>query len=284
MAQVDSIPAEVRERVHRIASDLYTQNGLRAFPALDEVRKRANVDMNVASLLLKEWRKIQPASAAPLAGGLPAAVREAGVLAIQSVWEQAQQLANQHLDTAQAAWQAERDELDALRAELAAAFEQQAAELEATSQQLSMVLALNARQQQELTRATPRLDASALRLSQGEAQAQLSRSYDEVSQWRQQCEELRNEGEGLRKTQADLQEELRVLRSDKESAHRAVASLRQQLQEATAVRTVPSPAAGEAAKQDAQAPSELEVAAYGQGVTGRLATSSKAADMIVRSR
>jgi hypothetical protein len=53
------------------------------------------------------------------------------------------------------------EELDALRAELAEAFERQAAELEATSQQLSMVLALNARQQQELERTAPRLDESA---------------------------------------------------------------------------------------------------------------------------
>jgi uncharacterized protein involved in exopolysaccharide biosynthesis len=40
----------------------------------------------------------------------------------------------------------------------------------------------------------------------------------------------------LRKQQAAQQEELRVLRSDKESAQRAVASLRQQLQEAKAER------------------------------------------------
>lgn len=302
MVNVDSIPVEVRERIHTVASDLYAKNGHQSFPALDEVRKCANVDMNVASLVLREWRKIQPVSPEQLGSKLPSGVEAAGLAAIDAIWMHAQQFANQHLRTAQAGWQTERDELDALRAELADAFERQAAELEATSQQLSMVLALNSRQQQELERAAPRLDESANRLGQtetrlvsverelGDTHEKLAQSYDELRGLRQQCDELRNECETLHKQQLALQEELRVQRSDKESAHRAVASLRQQLQEATTERAgesasaVAAPSATTAVPGAAKEQSELEAVAYGQSVTGRLATSSRAADMIVRSR
>lgn len=297
MVNVDSIPAEVRERIHHVASELYAKNGQQSFPALDEVRKCANVDMNVASLVLREWRKIQPVSPEPLGNKLPSAIEAAGMAAIDAVWMHAQQFANQHLRAAQAGWQGEREELDALRAELADAFERQAAELEATSQQLSMVLALNARQQQELARSAPRLDESATRLGQtetrlvsverelGDTHEKLAQSYDELREMRQQCDELHQECEVLRKQQLALQEELRVQRSDKESAHRAVASLRQQLQEATAERTGEAATAETATVSAAgKEQSELEAAAYGQSVTGRLATTSRAADMIVRSR
>jgi hypothetical protein len=247
MVNVDSIPVEVRERIHNVASDLYAKNGHQSFPALDEVRKCANVDMNVASLVLREWRKIQPVSPEPLGNKLPAPVEDAGLVAIHAVWMHAQQFANQHLRTAQAGWQTERDELDALRAELADAFERQAAELEATSQQLSMVLALNARQQQELERAAPRLDESASRLGQTESRlVGWSVSWEKrIRNWRSltmSCAHCVSNAMNcarnamLRKQQAAQQEELRVLRSDKESAHRAVASLRQQLQEAKAER------------------------------------------------
>lgn len=295
MVKADPIPAEVRERIHRVASELHAKTGYQALPALDEVRKCANVDMNVASLVLKEWRKIQPVSPAPLGSKLPAPVEEAGLAAIDAVWQHAQQFANQHLRAAQAGWQTEREELDALRAELADAFERQAAELEATSQQLSMVLALNARQQQELERTTPRLDESASRLGEtetrlvtverelGETHEKLAQSYDDVRALRQQCDELRKECDGLRKQQSELQEELRVQRSDKESAHRAVASLRQQLQAASGGSPAGSVSTPETVPGTKEA-GELEAAAYGQSVSSRLATSSRAADLIVRSR
>lgn len=295
MVKADTIPAEVRERIHRVATELYAKSGYHALPALDEVRKCANVDMNVASLVLKEWRKIQPVSPAPLGSKLPAPVEEAGLAAIDAVWQHAQQFANQHLRAAQAGWQTEREELDALRAELAEAFERQAAELEATSQQLSMVLALNARQQQELERTAPRLDESASRLGEtetrlvtverelGETHDKLAQSYDDVRALRQQCDELRKECDNLRKQQAELQEELRVQRSDKESAHRAVASLRQQLQSASGGNPA-TPASAQEAVDDVKETAELEAAAYGQSVSNRLTTSSRAADLIVRSR
>ncbi|BBF86934.1 KfrA protein [Aquitalea magnusonii] len=295
MVKADPIPAEVRERIHRVASELYAKSAYQSLPALDEVRKCANVDMNVASLVLKEWRKIQPVSPEPLASKLPAPVEEAGLAAVVAIWQHAQQFANQHLRTAQAGWQTEREELDALRAELAEAFERQAAELEATSQQLSMVLALNTRQQQELERAAPRLDESASRLGEtetrlvmverelGETHEKLAQSYDDVRALRQQCDELRKECDSLRKQQAELQEELRVQRSDKESAHRAVASLRQQLQAASGGKAA-DPVSAPEAVQDQKESNESEAVAYGQSVSGRLATSSRAADLIVRSR
>jgi sugar-specific transcriptional regulator TrmB len=110
-----------------------------------------------------------------------------------------------------------------------------------------MVLALNARQQQELERAAPRLDESASRLGQTESRlVGVERELGETHQnWRSltmSCAHCVSnamncaEWDDAAQAQAAQQEELRVLRSDKESAQRAVASLRQQLQEAKAER------------------------------------------------
>lgn len=130
------IPADIRERIIAAAQALYEQNGRASFPAVDMVRKMARVNMNDASAVMKEWRRVQTTQAAPVAVTVPEAVTQANSQALAALWAQAQELANESLRTAQAAWEAERGELDALRQELADAYEAQATELEQVKMQV----------------------------------------------------------------------------------------------------------------------------------------------------
>ena len=129
-----TIPADVRERIVSAAAELFEQSGRQVMPTVDAVRRAARVDMNAASSVMKEWRRAQTAQAAPLVVAVPEPVQQAGTAAVTAIWLQAQELANESLRTAQTAWETERSELDALRQEMAEAFERQAMELEAAGQ------------------------------------------------------------------------------------------------------------------------------------------------------
>ncbi|WNV06930.1 DNA-binding protein (plasmid) [Candidatus Methylospira mobilis] len=130
------IPADVRERIIQSAVDLYAQAGHEAFPTVDQVRRAARVDMNAASSVMREWRRQQTVKAAPVAVTIPEAVAQANTVALAALWSQAQALANESLRSAQASWETERGELDAMRQELAEAYETQAAEIERLNAQL----------------------------------------------------------------------------------------------------------------------------------------------------
>ncbi len=130
------IPSDVRDRIVAAAVSLFEQAGRTDFPTVDQVRRMARVDMNAASTVMREWRRQQTAQATPVAITIPEAVQASHTQALAALWLQAQELANENLRSAQAAWDTERSETDALRHELATAFESQAAELEAVQEQL----------------------------------------------------------------------------------------------------------------------------------------------------
>lgn len=131
------IPSDVRDRIIAAAVSLFEQAGRADFPTVDQVRRMARVDMNAASTVMREWRRQQTAQAMPVAITIPEAVQASHTQALAALWLQAQELANENLRTAQAAWETERTEMDALRHEMATAFESQAAELEAVQARLT---------------------------------------------------------------------------------------------------------------------------------------------------
>ena len=127
---MSQIPAEVRERIVAAANALYEELGRETFPTVDTVRRAAKADMNTTSTVMKDWRRQQTAQAAPVAVAVPEAVSQANSAALAAMWQQAQELANESLRAAQASWETEREELDAMRLELANAYEEQAGEFE----------------------------------------------------------------------------------------------------------------------------------------------------------
>jgi len=132
-----NLASDIKDRITAAANALYDEAARSAFPTVAEVRARAGSDMNAASLVMREWRRAQTVQAAPVAVEVPDKVRAANSTALAALWSEAQALANERLLAAQTAWDAERVEAEALRAELSEAFEGQRGELDAAQAKIA---------------------------------------------------------------------------------------------------------------------------------------------------
>ncbi|MDP8985850.1 MAG: DNA-binding protein, partial [Pseudomonadota bacterium] len=130
---------EIRERILAAAQTLFEQSGRKELPTVDAVRKLSKTSMNDASAVMREWRRLQIVSASAAVVSVPERVSQASAAALSALWTQAQELANESLNVAQTAWDAERAEAEKLRVELSAAFESQGAEFEALKAKLTEV-------------------------------------------------------------------------------------------------------------------------------------------------
>ena len=133
------INPEIRERILAAAAQLFEQAGRKELPTVDAVRKLSRTSMNDASAVMREWRRAQIVSASAAVVAVPERVSAASQQALSALWSEAQELANEALNVAQAAWDAERAEAEKLRVELSSAFETQGAELEGTKAKLAEV-------------------------------------------------------------------------------------------------------------------------------------------------
>jgi chromosome segregation ATPase len=141
---------DARDRILAAADALYEQAGREVFPTVDAVRKAAKANMNEASTVMKEWRRTQ-ARPASVAVQVPEPVQQAAGLAVVAIWQAAQkEVANDALRAAQAGWEAERQEVEALSQQMADAYEAQALELEAAQ---ARIAELDAALQQAVTAA-----------------------------------------------------------------------------------------------------------------------------------
>ena len=204
-----AIPSEVRERITAAAAELFEQSGRQAMPTVDTVRRAARVDMNAASAVMKEWRRAQTAQAAPVAVLVPESVQQASSAAVATIWLQAQELANASLRSAQAAWELERGELDAMRQELAEAFERQAIELDAAGAALTAERVALAQQGQELASVHHQLADALSRADKAEAEA--LRSAERMNQAQTERDDAAKVAAEARERAAGLGGQLQVL-------------------------------------------------------------------------
>ena len=176
------IAKDIRDRITTAAGALYEEVERSDFPTVAAVRARAGVDMNAASIVMREWRRAQTAQAAPLAVEVPEKVRASSAVALGALWAEAQSLANESLVAAQAGWEAERAEAETLRGELSAAFDAKEHELRAA---LSEIAALQAAATESLDRMralTEDLARSSERAGTAEARAlEIERRADDLS-------------------------------------------------------------------------------------------------------
>lgn len=204
-----AIPSDVRERITAAAAELFEQSGRQAMPTVDTVRRAARVDMNAASAVMKEWRRAQTAQATPVAVSVPESVQQASSAAVATIWLQAQELANESLRSAQAAWELERGELDAMRQELAEAFERQAIELDAAGAALATERAALAQQGQELAGVHKQLADALSRADKAEAEA--LRSVERMNQAQTERDDAAKVAAEARERAAGLAGQLQVL-------------------------------------------------------------------------
>lgn len=131
------ISSEIRARIITAADQLYQSVNRERFPTVDQVRRAARADMNTTSVIMKEWRKQQTAMPATVAAPIPDRVRDAALASAALTWSESQELANESLDMAKAAWEAERADAEEMRAELADAYESQEKELASVLENLT---------------------------------------------------------------------------------------------------------------------------------------------------
>ena len=120
---------EIQKRIFDAADQLHQDSGRADFPTVDAVRRRARTNMNDASTAMKAWRALQTATASTPVASIPDAIQRLSQDGLSAIWSAAQEHANASLRSAQAGWDAERAEAETVRAQLSAAFDEQAAEL-----------------------------------------------------------------------------------------------------------------------------------------------------------
>jgi len=123
----------IRQRIFQAADTLYEQGGRRALPTVDAVRKHARVNMNDASVGMRAWRKVQTAQLDAPAVQVPATLQQSSTALFQALWIEALALTNETLKAAQARWDADRADLEAVSDQMANAYETQSAELAAAN-------------------------------------------------------------------------------------------------------------------------------------------------------
>ncbi|ASL29052.1 DNA-binding protein [Azotobacter chroococcum] len=218
-----AIPADVRDRVLQAAEELYEQNGREAMPTVDAVRRQARVDMNAASVVMREWRRAQRAQSAPLAVTVPEAVTQAHSTALVVLWQTAQQLANESLRAAQAAWETERSEAERDRQEIADAYERQARERE----QAQALLETADRAHQEAAQQAAQTLAE-VRAALAEALTRAERAEACALEIEHRAEDLRAELDRAHQDHARARSETASLAGELRQSQEAVAALRAQ--------------------------------------------------------
>ncbi|OLL27293.1 KfrA protein [Burkholderia sp. SRS-W-2-2016] len=160
---------DTRDRIFAAASQLYEAAGREAFPTVDAVRKTVKVNMNDASAGMKEWRRAQTAQAAPIAVQVPEAVQQLHSQGLAALWQAAVDQANESLRAAQAGWEAERAELDALNKQLGEAYDAQTVELDALQAKVTEAAELRDAAIENARVLDEQLDDTKRRLSTAEA-------------------------------------------------------------------------------------------------------------------
>ncbi|MGA3984206.1 DNA-binding protein [Ralstonia nicotianae] len=252
-----TIPADVRERIIATANELFEQSGRATMPTVDTVRRQARVDMNAASAVMREWRRAQTAQAAPVAVSVPEVVQQASSAAVAAIWQQAQELANESLRNAQAAWETERAELDGMRAELAEAFERQAGELDAAGKALAAAHADAEQQAQELAATRQQLAEAISRADK--AEARITEIEHRAADLRAELDRAHADADRLRAEQVEAQKKAA---SEIETAHATTEATRAELVKVQAKAEAQAEAQAEAhAEQRKQAAQEAHRAA-----------------------
>lgn len=129
---------DTRDRIIAAANQLFEKGDRQNFPSVDAVRKLARVNMNDASSVMKEWRRLQIASVNNQATvSVPKRVQQMGQATLAALWSEAHDIASESLTAAQLAWEEEREAAEKSRIEMSAAFECHVADLETVQQCLS---------------------------------------------------------------------------------------------------------------------------------------------------
>jgi colicin import membrane protein len=200
------INEETRNRIIAAANQLFEQAGRASFPKVDAVRRTARANMNDTSAVMKDWRRLQMATATAVVVEVPDRVQQASQAALATLWAEAQDRAREALSASQAAWDAERAEAEKFRVELSGAFETQAAELGILQSRFADFEAAAEKRvgelQDQLAAMTERASTAEVRAAESERRAADLKT--ERDQARDEAARLRGQNEAMQSHQAEL--------------------------------------------------------------------------------
>ena len=165
---------DVKKRIIDAADELFAASETGEYPNVEAVRQRSRAGMNNVVEVMQEWRQNQRKQVQAVREPLPASLH--GVLQSmgQNLWETAQQLANESLDTARAAFESEKADLLQLSVEQSEAYETQAAALEAAHLRVAELEQLVEVADASTQRVTQQLDETSRALLSSEQKAILA--------------------------------------------------------------------------------------------------------------
>lgn len=220
------VPIEIATRITSAADQLYEENGKTAFPNVDNVRRRARVNMNDASTIMRAWRHEKTVAATPPPSPVPEPVHSAGQTLLAAVWTAALDSATTGLKMAQAGWEHERAEAEACRHQLASAFDAQTEELAQCQRRGSMLEQQLAAQAEALQAKAARIENLMTRAleAEGQAAAATARSREIAKR----ADDLRTE---LSRAHASLDQQRQDASNRLERSEATIHTLREELRQ-----------------------------------------------------
>jgi colicin import membrane protein len=188
---VPDTSSDIINRITIAADQLYEEASRNAFPNVDSVRRKARVNMNDASNVMRAWRRAQTVGVLPASASIPGAVTDASQALVATIWLAATNAADATLRTEQASWAEERSEAEACRKQLATAFDQLSDELSLAQQHIVVLEQALKSKTLELQSASATIEA--LQDHNTEVEARAAMSEMRTSEISNRAEDLRLE-------------------------------------------------------------------------------------------
>lgn len=274
-----ALSPDIKERIFAAADQLHAASETGEFPSVEAVRQLSRAGMNNVVEAMKEWRQQQRKQVQTVREPMPAALQAVLQDMGQNLWATAQQLANESLEAAKAAFEAEKADLIELSEQQSEAFDTQAAELEqvkaqavdaaqahqdATERAAAELAAVRAELAQALTRAE-RAEAKADEIERRatDLRAELDRAHQDadharagLAEQKQAAQNAAAERDSIRaelvKTQATIEAERKANQEQQQNTATELAAMRAELnQERKATAEAREKAAGLAGQLEA---------------------------------
>ena len=252
-----ALSQDIKERIFAAADALHAASETGEFPSVEAVRQESRAGMNNVVEAMKEWRQNQRKQVQAVREPLPVELHGVVQSMGQSLWETAQQLANESLDAAKVAFETEKSDLIQLSAEQSEAYEKQAAELEAAQGRIAELerQAMTAAAAAQATAQELEATRSA-RLAAEQAAALANQKAEEIerraAELRAELNHAHTEAEAAATTAKATADSLRA-DADRLRTERDKAQQRHELAEAEGVKLAASLAAAQSETMKAQA-------------------------------
>lgn len=200
-------PEEVKQRIFKAADELFEEGGRLSIPTVTKVRKRAGTSQAAASDHMNEWRDARERALSNPAVEVPQEVQAALDEARVRVWSAATRCAKREFDGNRAELERALAASKADRADVSAAFDEQAAQLHAANECVSALRLEVVHKDEQLAELSARLAAQSEELVLARAKAEFGETQTALLRGLHEAEQKRSSN-----LEAELIDHVRVAR------------------------------------------------------------------------